>query len=275
MDVEGHELAVLDGMSDLLAGADAPAIVIEGNGFTLAGAGLVPGDLVRRLHDFGLQTWRIGDHELFRVGPDDLQPETVCDYLASRSEPPWPERPAPDADAVATRFVAEGGHALWTHRRYVAGVLVSAPPDLVARPEIQDLMERLLIDPVPAVHAAAVWWLEQPEAEGSARSRNRRGRSRPASGRRRLRDEAAVVRVVRVHEVGVVLDEARVVVGILGEDLPPTGAEQRNLRRRHFRRAARALEVEQLDLGVVHGAIALRPQLQPVVDVLVVDRERR
>ena len=95
MDVEGHELAVLDGMSDLLAGADAPAIVIEGNGFTLAGAGLVPGDLVRRLHDFGLQTWRIGDHELFRVGPDDLQPETVCDYLASRSEPPWPERPAP------------------------------------------------------------------------------------------------------------------------------------------------------------------------------------
>ena len=127
MDVEGHELAVLDGMADLLAGADAPAIVIEGNGFTLAGAGLVPGDLVRRLHDFGLQTWRIGDHELFRVGPDDLQPETVCDYLASRSEPPWPERPAPDADAVAARFVAEGGHALWTHRRYVAGVLATAP----------------------------------------------------------------------------------------------------------------------------------------------------
>ena len=158
MDVEGHELAVLDGMADLLAGADAPAMVIEGNGFTLAGTGLVPGDLLRRLHDFGLQTWRIGDGELFCVGPDDLQPETVCDYLASRAEPPWPQRPAPDVDSVAARFVAEGGHALWTHRRYVAGVLAVAPPEVIARP-IQELLERLLIDPVRAVHTAASWWL--------------------------------------------------------------------------------------------------------------------
>ena len=167
MDVEGHELAVLDGMSDLLAGADAPAIVIEGNGFTLAGAGLVPGDLVRRLHDFGLQTWRIGDHELFRVGPDDLQPETVCDYLASRSEPPWPERPAPDADAVAARFVAEGSARALDpsalRRRRARG-----PRRRTSwrDPEIQDLMERLLIDPVPAVHAAAAWWLARPESRG-------------------------------------------------------------------------------------------------------------
>ena len=183
MDVEGHELAVLDGMADLLAGTDVPAMVIEETASLWRAPGSSPATL-RRLQDFGLQTWRIGDRELFRVGPDDLQPETVCDYLASRAEPPWPQRPAPDADSVAARFVAEGRHALWTHRRYVAGVLAGAPPEVIARPEIQELLERLLIDPVRAVHTAASWWLAStgeprlPCARARWRARSRRARTR-------------------------------------------------------------------------------------------------
>jgi FkbM family methyltransferase len=164
VDVEGHELAVVEGMRELLTRPDAPAVVIEGNGFVLAGAALTPADLLRRLEALGLQTWRIGDGELVRVGPDDLQPETVCDYLASRGRPPWPEREAPSTAEVVDRFVAESRHPLWTHRRYVAGVLATAPEVVVANLRIQDALERLLVDPDPAVHEAASWWARRPEA---------------------------------------------------------------------------------------------------------------
>ena len=106
--------------------------------------------------------------ELFRVGPDDLQPETVCDYFASRAEPPWPQRPAPDGDPVARRFVAEGMHTLWTHRRYVAGVLAdSAAGPRGAPGNPGELMERLLVDhEFQRSTRPAAWWLERPESRG-------------------------------------------------------------------------------------------------------------
>jgi hypothetical protein len=115
-----------------------------------------------------MRTWRIGDGECIQVGPEDLQPETVCDYLASRSDPPWPIRHAPTAAEVAARFSDEARHQLWTHRRYVAGVLETAPEALRRRPEICNAMERLLIDSTPAVHQAARWWLEREQARGAA-----------------------------------------------------------------------------------------------------------
>ena len=98
----------------LLTGT-CPLIVIEGNGFTPWGRRLVPGYLCAACTISACRRGASVTTELFRVGADDLQPETVCDYFASRAEPPWPQRPAPDADPVARRFVAEGMHALWTH----------------------------------------------------------------------------------------------------------------------------------------------------------------
>jgi FkbM family methyltransferase len=164
IDVEGLELTVLDGMRDLLSSDPGPVVVIEGNGFTLAAANLVPGDLLVRLHEYGLRTWRIGDGSLAPTRPEELQPETVADYLASHAAPPWPETPARTDDDIAAALAAEARHPVWTHRRYVAGALATAPDALTARPEVRDTMEQLLLDRDAHVRQAASWWLRRPES---------------------------------------------------------------------------------------------------------------
>jgi FkbM family methyltransferase len=162
IDVEGHELTVLDGMRDLLARDDSPAVVIEGNGFTLANAGLMPRDLLVRLHSHRLHTWRIGDGHLTPATPEQLQPETVTDYLATRAEPPWPQTAPPTDDDIAAQLATEARHPLWSHRRYVADALATAPAPFVARPEVQDALEQLLLDHDVNVRNAAGWWLQRP-----------------------------------------------------------------------------------------------------------------
>ena len=164
IDVEGQELAVLDGMGDLLSREDSPAVLIEGNGFTLAGVGLTPNDLLDALQNAGLRTWRIGDGALIPVGPDNIQPETVCDYLASRSDPPWPELPPLRDTDVVTQLTAEASHPVWSHRLYAAMALRRVDPALVSRRETIAAIERLLLDPVADVSNATRWWLERRDA---------------------------------------------------------------------------------------------------------------
>jgi FkbM family methyltransferase len=164
IDVEGHELTVLDGMRDILAGAESPIVVIEGNGFTLAAANLLPGDLLVRLRAYGLRTWRIGDGSLTPTRQEELQPETVADYLASRAAPPWPETPARSDEDIAAALSAEARHPVWTHRRYVAGALATAPAALTARREVRDTIEQLLLDRDADVRQAMTWWLRRPES---------------------------------------------------------------------------------------------------------------
>jgi FkbM family methyltransferase len=164
IDVEGHELTVLDGMRDILTGPQSPVVVIEGNGFTLGAANLLPGDLLVRLHTYGLRTWRIGDGSLTPTRREELQPETVADYIASRAAPPWPEAPARTDDDIAAALAAEARHPVWTHRRYVAGALATAPDALTARPAVRAAIEQLLLDHDAEVRQATSWWLRRPES---------------------------------------------------------------------------------------------------------------
>lgn len=166
IDVEGQELAVLDGMGELLASPDCPTIVIEGNGFTLAGSGLTPSDLVARLTAQGLQVWRIGTGELTPVGADELQPMTVADYLAMPrpAVPPWPVTPPLSDDEVASMLVSEAAHPVWSHRTYVAGVLASAEPSFAGRSDVRAAIERLVLDADARVRAATRWWNQRPES---------------------------------------------------------------------------------------------------------------
>jgi hypothetical protein len=130
----------------------------------LAAANLLPGDLLARLHAYGLRTWRIGEGSLTPTRPEELQPETVADYLASRTAPPWPQTPPRTDDDIAATLSAEARHPVWTHRRYVAGALATAPAAITARSEIRDTIEQLLLDRDSNVRQAANWWLRRPES---------------------------------------------------------------------------------------------------------------
>ena len=153
--------------------------MIEGNGFTLAAANLSPGDLLERLHAYGLRTWRIGEGSLTPARPEELQPETVADYLASRAAPPWPATPARTDDEIAATLSAEARHPMWTHRRYVAGVLATAPDTFMARPEVRDTIEQLLIDhDAQRSRRPHVGGCGDPRAERCAPSPDRSGRWR-------------------------------------------------------------------------------------------------
>jgi FkbM family methyltransferase len=170
IDVEGQELAVLDGMASLLASPDSPTIIIEGNGFTLAGSGLTPSNLIARLAAHGLAVWRVGDGELTPVRAGELQPETVADYLAMppAASPPWPVTPPLSDDQIASMIATEARHHVWSHRSYVAGVLESADPSFVDRPEVRAALECLVLDRELRVRANTRWWLARPESRSAA-----------------------------------------------------------------------------------------------------------
>ncbi len=163
IDVEGEELAALDAMRELAVGPHVPALIVEGNGFTLAGRGFSPRDLVGTLQSLGLAVWRVGEDVLTPVPRGQLQPHTVADYLATNAPPPWPATPPLTDDDIAAALVAEAGHRVWTHRRYVAGALETASTEMLERGEVRDALEALALDAVADVRAAARWWLDRPE----------------------------------------------------------------------------------------------------------------
>jgi FkbM family methyltransferase len=74
LDVEGSEIAALDGMPNLLQSADAPPIIYESNAYTLGFYGKTPQELQARLHRSGYRSCRL----------DESQAD-VLDYLAVKA----------------------------------------------------------------------------------------------------------------------------------------------------------------------------------------------
>ena len=162
MDVEGSEVAALKGMTRLLAREDAPVIVYECNGLTLAKYGLSPGELVGLLEGFGYTTYRAeaGGYRLYRSG--DFQPESYLDVVALK--PPHRRRvagsigPPLTAAEVCVRAVREAGMPHEVQREYIARALEHAGPGLLDDPSVRGALDRLADDPHGSVRLAAEWW---------------------------------------------------------------------------------------------------------------------
>ncbi len=71
LDVEGSEIAALDGMSNLLTSADAPPILYESNAHTLGFYRRTPAELRTKLERFGYRSRRLDESQT-----------VVVDYLA-------------------------------------------------------------------------------------------------------------------------------------------------------------------------------------------------
>jgi FkbM family methyltransferase len=167
LDVEGSEIAVVDGMRDVLSGPDAPVAVYESNAHTLRMFDATPEDLVATFSGLGYSNYLIGEDELMPVGPESFQPDTCVDYLAVKGEleppPDWPAR-APRTEHELARVVAlESTLHIVDARAQVARSLARAPASLLARRDVQLALTSLALDPDDAVATAARWWPDRAQ----------------------------------------------------------------------------------------------------------------
>lgn len=160
IDVEGYELAVLEGLRALLERDDAPPVVFEANRHVLAPRGLEPSDLVAAFAGVGYETYFVGDGELVAADRTSFQPETVADYLAIRATTakPWPVRERATDDDLAARVAAEARSPLPEARGALAAALATAPRSLLGHTAVEQALEALLIDADTGVAKSAQWW---------------------------------------------------------------------------------------------------------------------
>ncbi|HWW94712.1 MAG TPA: FkbM family methyltransferase [Vicinamibacteria bacterium] len=161
MDIEGSEIGALRGMSRVLGGTDAPSILYESNGHTLAFQGATPERLRVELESRGYQSWLVEPRRLVRLAGAEFQPQTLVDCLAIKR---WPERlngrhreGGLTVEEKIARIVADCRDPNEDVRVYMARALAEAGP-LRAHPAVTDALTGLLQDEVPSVRAACAWW---------------------------------------------------------------------------------------------------------------------
>jgi FkbM family methyltransferase len=164
MDVEGSEIAAIEGMHPLLSAPDAPMIVYESNAHTLRMFDATPEHLVEAFAECGYDNYLVGDPELelTPVASESFQPETIVDYVAVKGlpelSPKWRVRdPRTDSD-LASVIGAESRTFAIALRAQLARSLERAPARLLSRRDVQLTLDALVLDPDETVARAAAWW---------------------------------------------------------------------------------------------------------------------
>ncbi len=123
IDIEGAEVAALQGMENLLRG---PAVLLcESNGARLAASGHTPRTVLSALASHGRRCFLFQPGRLMPVGRGEMQPSCVVDYLAVRSVEPWAAAvvgPMTAAERRA-RVTAERESPTAANREYIAAEL--------------------------------------------------------------------------------------------------------------------------------------------------------
>ena len=164
MDVEGSEIAVVDGMAPLLTARDAPTIVYESNAHTLRMFDATPEQLSRAIAAYGYHNYLLGDPdlELTPVEPGGFQPETVVDYASFKVLPElsskWRLQEPRTSSELASVIDVESRASTPELRAQLAHSLRRAPAALLERRDVRLTLEELTLDPDESVARAADWW---------------------------------------------------------------------------------------------------------------------
>jgi FkbM family methyltransferase len=162
MDVEGSEIEAVRGMRYELEQADAPAILYEANGHTLAMHGATPEGLMAELEGLGYASYLVEQGRLVRAHASELQPQTILDYLAVKRLPRgltgWRVEPVLTFEERLSRLRNDARHENPDHRAYIAAALRRAGDELLSHPDVAASLAALATDPEPVVREAAAWW---------------------------------------------------------------------------------------------------------------------
>jgi hypothetical protein len=116
------------------------------------------------LEALGYSTYFVEPGRMVRVNADEMQPQTLADYLAVKRVPAalngfTVEGSMTQEERVA-RVVADCAHQNEHHRIYMAGALADGDLKLRTHPDVTEALELLRQDPSPAVREAAAWSTE-------------------------------------------------------------------------------------------------------------------
>jgi FkbM family methyltransferase len=149
MDIEGSEVAGLRGLSRRLSRSDAPPLIVESNGHTLALFGQTTKRLRRVLEDFGYRIRLVEPICPREVRSGEPQTETCVDYLALKRDPRMGETEL--SRRILKTSVSKSVH----DRLHITRELAAAGRKIRAIPAAQRAIEQLRSDPEPAVREAA------------------------------------------------------------------------------------------------------------------------
>lgn len=164
MDIEGSEITAIEGMSQLLAGADAPPIFYEGNGYALSFFDGTPNQLIAKLEGFGYRSYLIDSGRLIPIQSSDLQWICTVDYLAVKHPLDdlvgWPVVMPMSFEDKITQILFSCQHPNAHYRAYVARTLSQADEAILSDQRVIGQLELLQEDPNPEVRDVASWWRE-------------------------------------------------------------------------------------------------------------------
>ncbi|WP_406696106.1 FkbM family methyltransferase [Singulisphaera sp. Ch08] len=173
MDIEGSEIAGLQGMPRLLSASNAPTVFVESNGHTLRFFDESPTRLKQLLEGYGYRSYLIEAGRLCPVQPGDFQPITCVDYLALKRLSPVLngcriDRPLTYKEVVV-RIVHSAHSEHDSERLYISRTLTSAGSEILASRRVHEIVELLRRDKCQDVREAAAtitlptarpdWWI--------------------------------------------------------------------------------------------------------------------
>jgi FkbM family methyltransferase len=166
IDVEGSEIAALQGMGGVLSPADAPPICFEGNGHTLRFYDKSPSQLKAVVEELGYQNFLIEPGQLVPVTAGEIQPEVVADYLAVKRLPArlpgWKVVGPHTRQQLLDKVLTACAHPHEHHRRHIACVLKDAPAWLFGHRAVRRALAKLQADADDTVRQAAAWSAHSP-----------------------------------------------------------------------------------------------------------------
>jgi hypothetical protein len=182
MDVEGSETEAIRGMSSLLGRPDAPPILFESNGHTLAFYDRKPHQLLSALEDLGYRHYYLEDGRILPFRSTDFQPVTVADFLAVKRPIPklegWRVDEPLNLAEQLHRVIADCKYDHEHQRAYMARALAVADVSILTHPAVIACLDALQTDPVASVRAAASWWPAYQSWPNRLKRKLRAGRGR-------------------------------------------------------------------------------------------------
>ena len=159
IDIEGSEVAALEGMKQLLSGPDSPPLFVESNGHTLNFFDQTPDTLKKTLKRYGYQAFLVEHESLVPVKEGELQPDCCVDLLVLKRRPVGLrefriDRPLSRSEIIARVLYscrAENPAVRW----YIARALRTASRSIRGHKDVIQAVSALRLDPDMSICDAA------------------------------------------------------------------------------------------------------------------------